>query len=455
VRSIRAQLTVWYAAVLFLGLILFSCTIWFGLRHFLFADLESALMDQARGLDTYLRIEDRGSIPRLAHEIDEYSRSLPQSHLLAVFDGSGQPIYQSRSGLAGNSNILDRPYNLRWKNDAYLAIVHTVALKDRRVSTLLAIPSGAMQHAVDLLGVLLCAAVPIFVLGAAAGGFWLSRRALRPVDAITERARTIGLSNLSERLPVPDTNDELQRLTETWNAMLKRLETAVSKISQFTADASHELRTPVAIIRLAAENALRKVRPEPEYRAALAQIQSESENMTRLIEDLLYLARADVDRDTGEAQTVELRGLIESACGDLGPLAEAKGIALTRRLPERPIGVPGNLFALRRMLVILLDNAIKYTPAGGAVSIRLEQKSGQATVTVADTGIGIPEEARSHLFQRFFRVDPSRSKESGGHGLGLAIAQTIVHHHGASIELSPTSNGGATFSVSLPTAPVI
>jgi len=448
--SIRVQLTAWYAAILCIGLIVFSCGIWFALRHFLYADLESALVDQARGLNKYLQIEDQDPGVSLPVEIDEYSQSMPQNHLLAVFDEKGRTIYQIPSGLAEYSHIDSRPYKLHWKKHAYLAVVETVVLKQGRVRTFLAISSEPVQRAVYLLGVLLSAAVPLFVVCAAAGGFWLSRRALRPVDEITERARTIGLNNLSERLPVPNTNDELQRLTETWNAMLARLQLAVSKISQFTADASHELRTPVAIVRLAAENALRKTRSETEYRGALERIQKESENMTRLIEDLLFLARADFDPSSGETGAVDMVALIESVRLDLIPLADAKAVTVSQKIATHPIEVAGSLSALRRMLVILLDNAIKYTPEGGAVTISLEQRSEHATVTVEDTGIGIPEDARSRVFQRFFRVDPSRSKESGGHGLGLAIAQTIVERHGASIEIRPALQGGSIFSVSLP-----
>lgn len=448
--SIRAQLTAWYTAVLCIGLIAFSCTIWFALRHFLYADLKSALIDQARGLNAYLQIEDQDPGVNLPHEIDEYSQSMPQSHLLAVFDASGTPIYRTPDGLTKDSHAGGQPYKLHWENHAYLAIVQTVLLKDGKISTVLAFSSEPVQRAVYLLGVLLTAAVPLFALCAAAGGFWLSRRALRPVDAITERARTIGLSNLSERLPVPNRNDELQRLTETWNAMLERLQSAISKISQFTADASHELRTPVAIIRLAAENALRKPRSETEYREALQRIQKESENMTRLIEDLLFLARADFDRDAGETGMVDLGALIESVQLDLAPLAEAKAVTVTRKIGADPTEIAGSLSALRRMLVILLDNAIKYTPEGGTVSVRLERQPGYATLSVEDTGIGIPEDARNRVFQRFFRVDSSRSKESGGYGLGLAIAQTIVERHGACIELQSGSHGGSIFSVSLP-----
>lgn len=448
--SIGKRLTLWYTAVLCLGLILFSCSIWLALRHFLYADLESALVDQARGLNKYLQIEDHDLDTSLPVEIDEYSLSMPQEHLLLVLDARGQPIYAAPTGLTLQPGDGSKPYRLLWKSHTYLAVVQTVLLKEGRVLTFLALSSEPVDRAVYLLGLLLIAAIPLFAVCGAAGGFWLSRRALRPVDAITERARTIGLNNLSERLPVPKTNDELQRLTETWNAMLGRLESAISKVSQFTADASHELRTPVAIVRLAAENALRRTRPEAEYRAALERIQKESENMTHLIEDLLFLARADFDHSAGETGAVELEGLIEDVCLDLKPLAEVKSIALRRKTPGQHVEVAGSLSALRRMLVILLDNAIKYTPEGGIVSILLEPHPEHATIIVEDTGIGIPEEARSQVFQRFFRVDPSRSKESGGHGLGLAIAQTIVAQHGAAIELRSASHGGSVFAVSLP-----
>ncbi|MBV8866357.1 MAG: HAMP domain-containing protein, partial [Acidobacteriaceae bacterium] len=447
---------VWYAVVLSLSLILFSCTVWLALRQDLFADLSATLLDHSRGLDKYLRIEDPDQLPRLAHEIDEYSQSLPQDHVLAVVDADGQPLYSnagpSAMSLANRLNRGDpaKPQRFHWKNRSYLGVSRTVTLKHGTVYTFLAISSEATDRPVALLGLLLGGTVPLFVLGAIAGGYWLSRRALAPVDSITERARTISVSNLSGRLTVPDTHDELQRLTETWNGMLGRIETAFSRISRFTADASHELRTPVAIIRLAAENALRKTRPEAEYRAALLRIQRESEKMTRLIEDLLFLARADVQEPLAAHETIELQSVVESVCVDLAPLAAQRGITLGRKLPNRPVTVLGDDPALRRMLLILLDNAIKYTPGGGQVSIVVERADGHAVLRVEDTGIGIPEEAKARLFQRFFRVDPSRNKESGGYGLGLAIAHAIVQQHQASIRVETKIGGGCIFSVWLP-----
>ncbi len=455
---IRTRLAVWYAVILAAGLVLFSCTVWLALRHTLFADLSATLVDHSRGLDKYLRIEDPDRLPGLAHEIDEYSQSLPQDHVLTVFDAEGQPIY-SNAGVAATSLAKRRelrdatkPQTFRWKHRPYLGVNRTVALRNGTVRTFLAMSSEATDRAMELLGILLAITVPVFVLCAIGGGYWLSRRALVPVDKITERARNIGVSNLSERLPVPDTHDELQRLTETWNGMLERIEMAVSRISRFTADASHELRTPVAIIRLAAENALRRMRPEAEYRAALQRIQRESENMTLLIEDLLFLARADVQEPQAEHGAIELKSLVESACVDIMPLAVQKGVALAKKLSDSPITVLGDYSALRRMLLILLDNAIKYTPQEGRVSVVVERADGRAVLRVEDTGTGIPEEAKARLFQRFFRVDPSRNKESGGYGLGLAIANAIVQQHHASIEVETKTGGGSIFSVSLPVA---
>ena len=314
----------------------------------------------------------------------------------------------------------------------------------------LAIPSEQIERPIRLLEWLLLLTVPAFILCGATGGYWLSRRALLPVDQITDRARTISLKNLSERLPVPSTNDEIQRLAQTWNDMLARLEVAVSRISQFTADASHELRTPIAIVRFAAENALRKVRSEEEYRTALNRIQSESESMTRLVEDLLFLARADVELSPGEPEPVDLTRLVDSACYDLQPLAGAKDIRLTKSASHDGTRVLGHPASLRRMLLILLDNAIKYTPVGGSVSISLQETNRQALLVVEDTGTGIPAELKHRVFERFFRADPSRNKDSGGHGLGLAIAHTIVSQHHATIELESKAAGGCVFTVNFP-----
>ncbi len=452
-RSIGLRLTVWYTAVLSLALILFSVALRYSLAHQLRKDLDSSLRNQAHGLEEYLQIEEEDNAPNLAHEIDEYSRSMPSDHLLAAFNSAGQPVYLSTPGLDQLAHHRDgqRPtWRMRWLHRSYLATLHQVPLREGAFTVFLAISSEPIEHALERLNMLLAVIVPGFLVAGALGGYWLSRRALSPVQRITEKARSIGVNNLSERLAVPETRDEIQRLAETWNDMLERLESAVAKISQFTADASHELRTPIAIIRFAAERALRRSRTEAEYQETLLQIQNESERMTGLIEDLLYLARADAGAQLIEKDNVDLAELVRTTCGDFEPLALAKGIALERMVPDEIVPVLGSDSALRRMLRILLDNAIKYTPSGGSVSVSLRREDGQVLLAVSDTGIGIPEQSQLQIFQRFFRADPSRSKESGGYGLGLSIARTIAYQHSASIQMQSKTGRGSTFSIAIP-----
>jgi signal transduction histidine kinase len=454
--SIRTRLTLWYSAVLTFALLVCSGTTWLLLRHFLYSDLSRTLLNQSLGFTTYLQIEDKHSLAQLAHESDEYSRSLPQRHLLTLLDPNGGVLYTNtpeKSPVVPNGSFArpGTPFPMGYQGAAYLAVCHSVWLKRGEFRTVLAIPTESTLRVVWLLGVVLCGVVPLFVVAGAVGGYWLSRRALTPVGAITAKARAIGLANLSERLPVLRTNDELQRLTETWNEMLDRLERSVSNITQFTGDASHELRTPIAIIRLAAENALRRGRPEAEYRLALEHVYRESENMTALVDNLLFLAHADTQRQRTSG-VVELRCLTEAACVDLTPMARAKHIDIQHATPSSPMRVPGDQSTLGRLFRILLDNAIKYTPEGGSVRIDLQQEDDGFSARVVDTGIGIPEGVRDRVFERFFRVDPSRSKESGGYGLGLAIAFAIVKQHGGRITVEPNSPTGSIFWVWLPAA---
>ena len=454
-QSIRTRLTLWYGVVLSIGLVIFSFLIWLLLKHVIYKDLASNLMSQMAGFEEYVHIEDGGSSRHVTREIAEFSQSLMLDHLLVVWDSRRKVVYSSPPAddiekLIEGKGSSAKPYKLKWKSRRYLAAIRTVRLRAGEVNVLLAITSQPMEKTVDLLGWVLVLTTPVFVLLAVGGGYVLSRKALLPVAQITERARTIGVGNLSERLAVPKTKDELQRLTETWNGMLERLEVAVSRISRFTADASHELRTPVAVIRFAAESCLRRTRTETEYRTALKKIQRESERMTRLIEDLLFLARADVDKNSGPSDAFELREMVQETSSDFLPIAVAKGVVLEQELEARKIAVLGNAADLRRVLFILLDNAVKYTPAGGTVTVRLKQIGEEAVICVEDTGIGIPKEAQAQVFERFFRVDPSRSKESGGLGLGLAIAEAIVEQQRASIGVGSGLNGGSVFVVRLP-----
>jgi two-component system heavy metal sensor histidine kinase CusS len=291
---------------------------------------------------------------------------------------------------------------------------------------------------------------PLLLLIAAGGGYWMSRRALAPVDALVRTARDISGTNLSSRLQKLETGDELQRLADTLNEMLDRIETAFMRVTQFTADASHELRTPVSLIRTEAELALRRSRGESEYKESLGQILFEAERTTNLIEQLLALARADSGREALQIQPVDLRSVMRSVVDGWQQVSTIRNLQFTANIGDQSAFVMGDETLLRRLADILLDNAFKYTPPPGWVRLWLEQHSETAVVTVQDSGLGIAQEDQSKIFERFYRVDKARSRDQGGTGLGLAIAQWIVTQHRGTITVESHPGEGATFRVELP-----
>jgi heavy metal sensor kinase len=306
------------------------------------------------------------------------------------------------------------------------------------------------NEAIDKFRWFLLIAVPFLLALATAGGYFMSRRALAPVDAIIDAAQNFGAQNLSSRLSVPQTGDELQRLSETLNGMLGRIETAVARITQFTADASHELRTPLAIMRTRAELALRKQRSEAEYREELQQLLEELERTSDLLERLMLLARADSGVPVLQFADVCLIELLERVCAQGTMLATAKGIHFTSRLPQDRCSVHGDSQFLQRLFLILVDNAVKYTAPKGNVSVICEKANGTATVIVSDSGRGIPQADLPNIFERFYRADKARSRDSGGAGLGLAIARWIAEAHYGTVEVESVPERGSRFTVHLP-----
>ena len=332
----------------------------------------------------------------------------------------------------------------------YRTFSTTTLVDGQQYRVLVATPMDATEATLQRVRVLLLWSIPAVLLLASLGGYWISRRALSPVDEITHAARSIGIQSLSQRLTVPATGDELQRLSETWNEMLARLEAAVKRLSQFTADASHELRTPIALIRTTAELALRRVRSPETYREALRQVVVESERTTRLVEDLLLLARADAGLPSLPLERMELTPLVRDVCQQGQVLAESRQLQISAVAPDEPVYVEANDPALRRMLLLLLDNAVKYTPAGGRITLSVDRDPAGASVAVRDTGIGIPETALPHVFERFYRVDESRNRDAGGTGLGLSIAKWIAERHHASLEAESVVGEGSVFRIRFP-----
>ena len=291
---------------------------------------------------------------------------------------------------------------------------------------------------------------PLVMLLASGGGYWLSRRALAPVDEITRAARSITADSLERRLTVPKTGDELERLSDTLNEMIGRLETAFKKVSRFTSDASHELRTPLAVMKTTAEVALRSREPALDGPDALERIILEIDRTSHLVENLLLIARADSGTAPLSRRPVDLVEAVGDACAEASVLARMKGVDLAALLPEGPIWVTGDAHSLRRLFLILIDNAIKYTSAGGKSEASVLSRGGFAVGTVTDSGVGIAEENLTHIFDRFYRVDRARSREQDGMGLGLAIGRWIAEAHGGRIFVESAVDRGSSFRVEIP-----
>lgn len=432
-RSIRFRLTVWYALILAVALCFFSGLVWTMMRQRLLHDLRHGLGDEAARFEAFARRET-AEVPAvdLNDELEEFCRALPASSYVELRpEGAGTPF---RYRAAGNE---------AWAG--YEVLRRDIAIGDARYALTIGAPRAQMHRALDLLGTLLLSFLPVVIAVSCLGGAWLSRRALRPVDAITSAARAISIENLACRLPAPRTGDELERLAEAWNATLARLESAVAVLSRFAADASHELRTPVAVIRTGAELALRRDREPEAYREALREIEAESERMTQLVEDLLFLARRDTQAGM-PMEPVDLREVVTGAARELHGLAEAKGIRIRLETPDSAATIAGNPAALRRLFLALLDNALKYSPGGTEVEASVTRREGKVTARIEDHGIGIPAEDLAHIFERFYRANQARS--DGGHGLGLSLAQSVATAHGAVIEAFSQPGRGSVFQVS-------
>ena len=277
----------------------------------------------------------------------------------------------------------------------------------------------------------------------------MSRRALTPVDDIIHEAQNINSKNLSKRLRVSQSGDELQRLSETLNSMLERLEAAFNRITQFTADASHELRTPLAFMRTTTEVSLRTSHDVSEYREAQLQILDELEKTSDLVEKLMLLARADAGVENLQRRRVNLADSLREACRQGRTLAEAKQVTFEEDIVKTAVIVEGDSDGLRRLFLILIDNAVKYTPEG-LITVSLMSSNEFAIVEVRDTGIGVAAADLPYIFDRFYRADKARSRELGGVGLGLSIARWEAEAHGGSIAVQSTFGKGSVFQVRLP-----
>ncbi len=291
--------------------------------------------------------------------------------------------------------------------------------------------------------------LPLIVCLAGLGGYWLTGRAMKPVHDLVRSTRDISERNLSRRIAVPPARDELRELAETINAMLGRLESAFTRIRRFTADASHELRTPITVIRTTAEVILERERSNAECKEMVGLILRESESTSTLIEQLLSLARADADIEQLTLEKLDLRAVMNELDAGSRTLAETRSVHWTMEIPEQSVTVLGDGANLRRLLLILIENACRYTETGGAVWLRLSVQEDEALIEVKDTGIGIPGTEVTHVFERFHRASNARFFDAEGTGLGLPIARWIATAHGGTLTAHSSLGSGTGMSVRL------
>ena len=454
--TIRARLTALYFVVLAAS---FSVFVWVsdvGFRRSIEATVNDASRVNLQSLQRLLTISAPKGTAKVQKELAELANWWPSGALFEVADENQNWIFRSSQFLhagvplppAHEGQITFFTTNLN--HVQYRIALQRVEAGGRSFEIHAAVPTEPFDRALDNFRTIEKETVPLLIVFASLLGYWLSGRSLAPVTRIIETAERIGVQNLSRRLEVPHARDELRRLTETLNAMLQRIEISFKRITRFTADASHDLRTPVAVIRTVAEVTLRRPRTENQYTEALSKILQTSVETTELLESLLTLARVDAGATGMELHLIDLDLHVKRAQERAVLLAANKRLNVTLDAPGAPVWVRADAIAMDRLLLILLDNAIKYTPEGGSCGIELVAGAAEAQILVRDSGIGIPEGELGLIFERLYRTDRARSRGTGGAGLGLAIARWITEMHGGTIEAESRLGVGSVFRVSLP-----
>jgi len=475
--SLRVKLTLYYLAILFAVLIFFGFAIYTYLSHSLLAIIDGSLAYQVRAVEQQMANTMTGDTLVGDHPVGAPGEThsdevLITPQIVQVLDAKGQvtdegPNAQEDTATRAHhlpvnveklSRIGDRQNyfeTLKLKSGEEVRVV-TRRAKDQdgdpffiRVGQSLVPLQKARRRLLLILGI----AVPAVLLLSSYGGLLLANQALRPVDRITRAAQEIGVAgDLSKRVPLPTRMDELGRLAATFNRMIARLEAAFERQRQFTSDASHELRTPLAVMRGDIEIALRRRRTPEEYQQVLTSNLEEIMRLSRLVEDLLTLARADVGQTALRCEPVSLDKLCQQMVEYISPLAQMRDQTLVYEPPpSTPIVIKGDVQRLKQLLLNLLDNAIKYTPVGGHITLGLKTEGKEAVMWISDTGRGIPAEDLPHIFERFFRHSRSTSdKGASGFGLGLSIVKWIVDSHGGKIDATSQVGQGTTFTVRFP-----
>jgi heavy metal sensor kinase len=461
-RSLRFRITAWYAGLLAGTLMVFGVSVYLGLERYLDWTLQKTLASECRAIATELLTQlPTKDAAWLTTEINEaYAPEVNGRFIRVVREGAGV-VYLSgapKDGTFDPSRIsfpsdqekdVARKQQFDAGNRLLINSMQFTAPDGNRFLVESGAPYNQIEVALHGLLVTLAIYMPFVVSLAVAGGYWLMRRSLQPVDEITRRAEGITSTNLSERLPVIRTGDELERLSVSLNRMIERLDDAFQHINRFSADASHELRTPLTILQLELEGIAQNHRSDGSLGDQIGSALEETHRMSRIVESLLAISRLDAGEVKMDKARLDLGELAASTANEMTLLAEEKSIRLKTHA-KSGVYVDGDRTRLQQVIVNLIDNAIKYTQPGGGVEINVDTEGNSAVLEVSDDGPGIPTPALPHVFERFYRADKARSRAEGGAGLGLSIVKAICAAHNADVKVSSQEGRGSRFRVELP-----
>jgi heavy metal sensor kinase len=482
-RSLRFKLTLWYVLILGILLISFSSFLYFTLSKSLHRDVDNKLSSLAK----LIASESASPLSKFGFgNIDqalETSMNLkPIGKFIQVLDESGNigrksdnlknvqlPI--SLNALKNASKGLVTFETNRSLENTPLRIITFPVVENNHVAKIVQIASSLeeVEEALNTLFIILVITVPLALMVASLGGQFLAHKALKPVDNITQTARMITSQNLNQRIIPPKVKDEISRLIETFNEMISRLDQSFRQIKQFSSDASHELKTPLTILKGEVEVMLRKERTSQEYQQTLKSNLEEINRMSQIVEDLLILSKADTGEIRLNKEEISLTEILNEVMGQMDMLAKSKRLHLSTSNHHQDIHIFGDALRIRELFINLIENGIKYTEEGGSIHIGLQKeneplvgnqpdwmkrdKGEFAKIIVSDTGIGIAKEDQEKIFDRFFRVDKARSRGQGGSGLGLSICKWIVEAHQGEIKVESELGKGSSFIVILPLFP--
>ena len=473
-NSIRTRLTMWFTAVFAVVLIIFTVAAYLVLNYTLQRQTDDTLREISRTFIGGIKHEqadaekekdaaDGASVNAFKEAADELGF---RNYRIYVFDARGQML-AANDAAAGESNLADErvtqlaaDFSNAAPPTAFFTLSNDetsfriIAQKNsggRNFNVIVAHSFDEDEEILERFRNILLISVPLVLMLASFGGYFLARKTLSPIAQMSETAAAIGATNLHARLPVKNEKDELGVLATIFNSLLARLENSFERQKRFMADASHELRTPLAIVRGESEIALSKEqRPNAELRESLGIVNDESKRLTRIVEDIFTLARVDAGQFQAQFAEIYLDELLTDCLRKVRVLAEKRNVSLHINAAEE-LPMRGDEQLLQRLFVNLLDNAIKYNRSGGSVAIAAEKSGQNYSITVTDTGAGIPKDEQAKIFERFYRADKARSRTSetatSGAGLGLSIAQWIAEIHRADIELVRSDESGSVFRI--------